>query len=102
MEKRGRGIGILFAVSVLFVFLVMPFANASIKDSMAEIETYVSQYNSGSVDAAKLIIYMEYSLEKMYADLDKGNVKAFTEAEIKSAFNEKKASGMEKRKMMLQ
>jgi len=101
MEKRGKGIGILFAVSV-FVFLVMPFANASIKDSMAEIETYINQYNSGSVDAAKLIIYMEYSLEKMYAELDKGNIKAFTEAEIKSAFNEKKSSGIEKRKMMEQ
>ena len=101
MEKRGGGIGILFAVSA-FVLLVMPFANASIKDSMSEIESYASQYNSGSIDAARLIIYIEYSLEKMYAELDKGNVKAFTEAEIKTAFDEKKATGIEKMKMMEQ
>lgn len=89
MKKRGRVTGILFAISVS-VFLIIPFAGASVKSSMDEVESYVNQYNSGSIDAAKLIIYIEYSLEKMYAELDKGDIKAFTEKEIKDVFNEKK------------
>ena len=78
----------------LFVFPVV--SALSLSDGMNDVAGYVSEYESGMITAAKLIVYVDYIQNKMYEELDKKGVKAFTEAEIANAFDKKQENEYEK------
>jgi len=93
MKRRGP---ILLVLSLLIVLVMQGFVSATLSSDMQEVENYVNQYNADSFTAAKLIVYIDYIQNKMYEELDKKGVKAFTEAEIAGVFDKKKENEYEK------
>jgi len=70
---------ILLALTIIF-----PFTSASLQSNFNEIDEYISEYNAGELNAPQLIVYIDYTRNKMYEDLDREHKQAFTETEIKS------------------
>jgi len=77
--------------------LFLPVVSASLSLNMAEVERYVNEYKSGSLNAPQLVVNIEYVKSKMYEELDKEDRNSFTEAEIEAVF-EKTDFGEEDRR----
>lgn len=82
-------------ICILVLFLIVP-VSATLASKMDEVQSYVNQYKAGSLDAAKLIVHIDYIQNKMYEELDKQGQKAFTETEIVAAFDKKQTNEYEK------
>ena len=76
-------VGIFLALFLL----VSPIFSASLSDGMNEISSYIEDYNSGKINSAQLIVYVEYAKNKMYESLDRESKNSFTEEEIQAAFD---------------
>lgn len=76
-----------FASFLVAVLLVIPLGHASLSSNMEEIGSYVDDYNRGELGAARLMVYVEYTKNKMYEELDKEHKKAFHEDDIKQVFD---------------
>jgi hypothetical protein len=85
------------AVFILTFILILPLVPASLSSGVDEIQNYVEQYKAGTISAPQLVVYIEYIKNKMYEDLDKVGVKAFTEAEIETVFDKTDLGGGGKR-----
>jgi len=69
----------------LFVFLVsFSFVSASLEKSFSEIDSYITQYDSGEITAPQLIVYIDYSQNKMYGSLS--GERQISELEVKKFF----------------
>ena len=69
----------------LFVFLVsFSFVSASLEKSFSEIDGYITQYDSGEITAPQLIVYIDYSQNKMYGSLS--GERQISESEVKKFF----------------
>ena len=84
-------------VFVLTFIFILPMVPASLSSGMDEIQNYVDQYKAGTISAPQLVVYIEYVKNKIYEELDKEGVKAFTEAEIETVFDKTDLGGDGKR-----
>jgi hypothetical protein len=71
-------------IIALTLILLFPLTSASLQSNFDEIESHIEKYNSNQLTAPQLIVYIDYTRNKMYEDLDRANKRAFTETEIKS------------------
>lgn len=71
-------------IVALALILLFPLTSASLQSNFDEIQIHIEEYNSGQLTAPQLIVYIDYTRNKMYEDLDRANKRAFTETEIKS------------------
>ncbi|MCD4771542.1 hypothetical protein K8R30_03960 [archaeon] len=69
---------------LLALTIIFPLTSASLQSNFNEIDEYITEYNSGELNAPQLIVYIDYTRNKMYEDLDRDHKRAFTETEIKS------------------
>lgn len=76
-------------IPLILILLIAPVCYASLDEYMDEVDSYVDDYNSGKLNAAELIVYLEYTTSKMYESLDKEHKEAFTESDVKKALGEK-------------
>lgn len=74
-------------VSILIFISLSPLISASLSSSMDEIENHVNLYRAREISAPQLVVYIEYTKNKMYEELDKQNKKAFDESEIIAVFD---------------
>jgi len=72
---------------VLILVLMLPIFSASLSSNMDKVNDYVTQYNSGEINAPQLVVYLDYVRGKMYEELDIDNRKSFTKSEIESVFD---------------
>ncbi|MFH0752040.1 MAG: hypothetical protein V1914_00400 [archaeon] len=75
--------GIIILATLL---LLTPLCSATLQEHMDQVQTYATQYDNGELDAAKLVVYIEYTKNKMYEELEQKGQKAFTESEIETIF----------------
>lgn len=88
--KRG-----IIALAAIFLFLI-PTASASLEEQMNQVQKHVADYKSREIDAAKLIVYVDYLKNKMYEELDMGGEKAFAESEVTRLFEKTETKEGEK------
>ncbi len=87
-----RGMIVLLAS---FLFLI-PTASASLEEQMNQVQGHIADYKNRDIDAAKLIVYIDYMKNKMYEELDIEGEKAFAEAEVKKVLEKAKTKEGEK------
>ena len=89
--KRGKALKLSLVLFIALI-LLMPASFASLSDSIDKMNSYVDQYKEGKLDAAKLVIYLEYTKNQLYDSLDKNEEEGFPESEVKSVLGESEHS----------
>jgi len=72
-------------IFLLVTIITLSFVSASLETSFSEVEDYIGQYDSGNITAPQLIVYIDYSQNKMYESL--GGERQIKELEVKKFFD---------------
>lgn len=103
--KRGEERIFVFLSLIVFLSLLISisFVSASLEQSFSEVEKYIQQYDSEEITAPQLIVYIDYSQNKMYESSSEERIsetevkKFFEKVEQNKKFNEFKGFEYEKK-----